>query len=187
MNHVAKIALLAGMIFAWLVRRHTPTHRPVAIALTLILVSDTIRWLCPLPARLGLGLYVAVFGCSAWAGRRAFRMETLGPVWLWVPIELWIMAAPSPRVWWTIVPKVALGAAAAIQAAAAIRFYRNHGPSAVTQRVALALCAGDLAGLIWGWSEFLLELQGVMVALFIAGVQGVWLAGGGGLPPPRAR
>lgn len=190
MNHIAKVALLVGAVLAWLVRRHLPTHRPVAIALTLILAGDTLRWLCPLPARPGLALYVAVFGCSAWAGRRAFRLETWGPVWLWLPIELWILAAPAPRSWWAIMPKVALGAAVVIQLAAAVRFYLERGPSSITQRVALALCVGDLAGLIGGRSELLLELQGAVVALFIAGVQGLWLAGlpqAGRRRPRRAR
>ena len=133
---------------AWLVTRRARQHRPVALALTVCAGLDVFRAHAAPHPRIDMALCLVAPAVSAWAYVHAFG----GPFpaargYLTFTCGLFILALDGRWDW--ILPATYLVAVVSGVSAYADAHERGSWPGwTVTQAVALALLAGDVAGLV---------------------------------------
>jgi hypothetical protein len=132
---------------AWLVTRKAPQHRPIALALTVCAGLDVFRWATDLPPRADLALCLGGPAISAWAYVRVMRAPYAGTRGhLVLTCGLLIMALNGRWEW--ILPSAYLGTvASAVGGYIDARELETWPGWTVTQRTALGLLVGDVAGI----------------------------------------
>jgi hypothetical protein len=149
---VARILFAAAIALATLFARHRPAHRPIAAGLALALALDLVVPHLALSARADLAAYLLTPAISAWVALRV--LATARPAAAFAPFAVWaggallVGRAPSPELWWAAAPRLAHGAALAVEAWTALAWWRSPARAELPQRCALVLAAGDFFGML---------------------------------------
>lgn len=179
------IMSIAIVAFCAVVYLHTPSWRPVALALGGALSIDIYSDVTKLAGREALACWLSAPALAAWCawhvlGRDEERAALVGMSWGAAMLAaLW---APWPWLWWGAAPLVARLVSLWSQLAAARAWLRRDRVGPTVELAALALLAGDVlsllgpAGLIPGISWGIATIQGGIVA---AGVAALWITRGG--------
>jgi hypothetical protein len=151
-----RLLLLAAFVLAWLVARRRPRHRPIAVALLLVLAASLARSALgdggAGARRASLALLLVPPVAGGWAAATALRACPWPGVvacCVWAGLAAVVGLSPHPGTWWgSVLPATHLLGLAA-QAAAVARWTLAEGRSVtVTERTLLALLAGDVAAAV---------------------------------------